>query len=227
MKSTYPMANRPVTAARLAGLGSAAVAAVGLLSTGAAHADVFVPLPDGAETAPGATITRTGEHAVVSPSMAANGVGRVVWVSANITADVTATRIVEKAGPGTAASNRPGTDNSWTHGASQVNTGYIVGCQVSISDTAVSAGMSGNLSANGFGVNASAGLQLGPGDVEFVAVSNKTITEPGTYSVGYRDFEIEIQGCGGYAQARSYTVLELIGEHHSKVTLYGQPFSIG
>lgn len=227
MNSTDPVTTGTVGVARLAGLGCAVAAAVGLLSTGSANADVFVPLPDGAEATNGGTITRTGEQALVSSSMAANGVGRVVWVSANITADVTATRIVEKAGPGTAASNRPGTDNSWTHGASAVNTGYIVGCQVSISDTAISAGMSGNLSANGFGVNASAGLQLGPGEVRFVSVGKKTITEPGTYSLGYRDFEIQIQGCAGYAQARSYTVLELIGEYHSKVTLYGQPFSIG
>ncbi|WP_342217384.1 ESX secretion-associated protein EspG, partial [Nocardia farcinica] len=40
---------------------------------------------------PGVTITRTGEHAVISPSMAANGAGRVAWVSGNATADVTVT----------------------------------------------------------------------------------------------------------------------------------------
>ncbi|MFC4376175.1 MspA family porin [Nocardia halotolerans] len=227
MNSTNPVAAGAVTAARLAGLGCAAVAAIGLLSTGAAAADVFVPLPDGAESTRGASIARTGEHAIVSASMAANGVGRVVWVTADITADVTETRIVEKAGPGTAPSNRPGSDNSYTHGASRINTGYIVGCQVNISDNAVSAGLSANMSANGFGVNASGGLKLGPGDVKFVGVSGKDILKPGHYSVGYRDFEIEIQGCAGYAQARSYTVIEIIGEHHSKATLYGQPFSIG
>ncbi|PTR42926.1 MspA protein, partial [Rhodococcus sp. OK611] len=32
---------------------------------------------------------------------------------------------------------------------------------------------------------------------------------------------------GGYAQARSYTVVEIVGNDYSKTTLYGQPFSIG
>ncbi|MGK2883589.1 MAG: MspA family porin, partial [Rhodococcus sp. (in: high G+C Gram-positive bacteria)] len=33
--------------------------------------------------------------------------------------------------------------------------------------------------------------------------------------------------CGGYAQARSYTTLELTGDYRYKGTLYGQPFSLG
>ncbi|WP_280245016.1 MspA family porin, partial [Nocardia abscessus] len=45
--------------------------------------------------------------------------------------------------------------------------------------------------------------------------------------VEYQDAEIQIQGCAGYAQARSYTVVEIIGDHYSKTTLYGMPFSIG
>ncbi|MFI2557126.1 MspA family porin [Nocardia farcinica] len=226
-KSLQPATPGSNRAARWAGLGCAAAAAIGLMSTGAARADVLIPLPDGTEVTRGATITRVGEQAIVSPSMAANGAGRVAWVSASITAEVTETRIVEKAGPYTAPGNIPGTDNSSTHGASQVNTGYIVGCQVSLAETAISAGLSANMSANSFGINASGGIQLGPGQVKFVQISAKDILKPGNYSLGYRDFQIEIQGCGGYAQARSYTVIEVIGEHHSKATLYGQPFSIG
>jgi hypothetical protein len=38
---------------------------------------------------------------------------------------------------------------------------------------------------------------------------------------------IQVQGCAGYAQARSYTVVEIIGDNYSKTTLYGMPFSIG
>ncbi|WP_280512212.1 MspA family porin, partial [Nocardia farcinica] len=76
---------------RVVGIGAAATIAVGLFSTGAANADTFVPLPDGQKVGPGVTITRTGEHAVISPSMAANGAGRVAWVSGNATADVTVT----------------------------------------------------------------------------------------------------------------------------------------
>lgn len=211
---------------RLGGV-SAVFAAVGMLAAGYAAADTFVPLPDGHQAAPGATINRTGEHAVVSPSMAANGAGRVVWVSGTVTADVIHTPTVDRPGPYSTPAGMPGTNNSSTHGASQVSTGYIVGCQVSIGDSAITAGLSGNVSTNGGGLSGSAGIQLGPGDVEFVRVGFKDILEPGVYSLGYRDFEIEIQGCGGYAQARAYTVVEIIGDHYSKTTLYGAPFSIG
>lgn len=222
---TYPGVSR--WGVRLGGVGAVIACAAGLATAGHAAADTFVPLPDGREYAPGATITRTAEHAVVSPSMAANGAGRVAWVSATITAEVTQTPTVEGPGPYSVPEDWPGTNNSSTHGASQVNTGYIVGCQVSIGDSAISAGLSGNVSTNGAGLSGSAGIQIGPGEVAFVRVGFKDILEPGVYSVGYRDFEIKIQGCGGYAQARSYTVVEIIGEHYSKTTLYGAPFSIG
>ncbi|WP_432420768.1 MspA family porin [Nocardia farcinica] len=77
------------------------------------------------------------------------------------------------------------------------------------------------------GLGGSFGLSLGPGEVKFVQINYKNITEPGVYSVEYQDVEIEIQGCAGYAQARAYTVVEIIGDHYSKTTLYCQPFSIG
>ncbi|WP_227996888.1 MspA family porin [Nocardia australiensis] len=212
---------------RVAGVGAAAAVAMGLLSTGAANADTFVPLPDGQKASPaGVTITRNGEHALISPSLASNGAGRVVWVSGNAIADVTVTPEGE-VGPNNGATNAPGTNNSSTHGASQLSTGYIVGCQVSIASDAISAGVSGGVSLSGGSLGGSVGLNLGPGDVKFVQIDSKDILKPGTYSVEYQDAEIEIQGCAGYAQARAYTVVEIIGDHHSKTTLYGQPFSIG
>ncbi|WP_054816151.1 MspA family porin [Nocardia arizonensis] len=212
--------------ARVAGVGAAAAVAMGLLSTGAANADTFVPLPDGQKVGPGVTITRTGEHALVSPSMAANGAGRVVWVSGNATADVTVTPEGE-VGPNNGPAGGPGTNNSSTHGASQLSTGYLVGCQVSIADDAISAGVSGGINLDGGSLGGSIGLQLGPGEVKFVQIDYKDILKPGVYSVEYQDAEIEIQGCAGYAQARSYTVVEIVGDHYSKTTLYGMPFSIG
>ncbi|WP_280490645.1 MspA family porin [Nocardia farcinica] len=199
---------------------------MGLLSTGAANADTFVPLPDGQKVGPGVTVTRTGEHAIVSPSMAANGAGRVVWVSGNASADVTVTPEGE-VGPNNGPTGNPGSNNSSTHGASQLNTGYIVGCQVSIGDDAISAGLAGGIDLNGGSIGGSIGLDLGPGEVKFVQIDYKDILKPGVYSVEYQDVEIEIQGCAGYAQARSYTVVEIIGDHYSKTTLYGMPFSIG
>ncbi|WP_067698101.1 MspA family porin [Nocardia jejuensis] len=214
--------------ARFAGVGAAAAVAIGLFSTGAANADTFVPLPDGQKVAPSGTvtITRTGEHATVSPSLSANGAGRVVWVSGNAVAEVTQTP-EGTVGPNNGAANGPGSNNSSTHGASQLSTGYIVGCQVNIGEDAISAGVSAGVSLSDASVGGSLGINLGPGDVKFVQIDYKDILKPGTYSVEYMDAEIQIQGCAGYAQARSYTVVEVIGDHYSKTTLYGQPFSIG
>ncbi|MEU7631524.1 MspA family porin [Nocardia sp. NPDC049190] len=212
--------------ARVAGVGAAAAVAMGLLSTGAANADTFVPLPDGQKVGPGVTITRTGERALVSPSLAANGAGRVVWVSGNAIADVSVTP-EGSIGPNNGAAGGPGTNNSSTHGASQLSTGYIVGCQVSIADDAISAGVSGGVNLSGASAGGSIGLNLGPGEVKFVQIDYKDILKPGVYSVEYQDAEIQLQGCAGYAQARSYTVVEIIGDDYSKTTLYGMPFSIG
>ncbi len=211
---------------RIAGVVVAAAAGMGLLSTGAASADVFVPLPDGQKLGPGVTVSRTGEHALISPSLAANGAGRVVWVSGNAIADVSVTP-EGAVGPSNGASGAPGTNNSSTHGASQLSTGYIVGCQVSIASDAISAGLSGGINLSGGSLGGSIGINLGPGEVKFVQIDYKDILKPGVYSVEYQDAEIEIQGCAGYAQARAYTVVEIIGDHYSKVTLYGAPFSIG
>lgn len=214
--------------ARAAGVGAAAAVAIGLLSAGAANADTFVPLPDGQKVSPSGTvtITRTAERALISPSLSANGAGRVVWVSGTAIAEVTETPEGE-VGPWNGPTGREGSNNSSTHGASQLNTGYIVGCQVSIADDAISAGVSGGVSTDGVSAGGSLGVNLGPGEVKFVQISSKDILKAGTYAVDYQDAEIEIQGCAGYAQARAYTVVEIIGDHYSKTTLYGMPFSIG
>ncbi|MGV9835385.1 MspA family porin [Nocardia niigatensis] len=216
------------TAARVAGVGAVAAVAMGLFSTGAANADTFVPLPDGQKVNPAGTvtITRTGEHAIVSPSLAANGAGRVVWVSGAASAVITDTP-EGTVGPNNGPTNNPGSNNSSTHGTSQISTGYIVGCQVSIGEDAVSAGISGTLSLTNGSIGGSIGLNLGPGQVVFVQIDFKDVPKAGTYSVEYRDAEMQIQGCAGYAQARAYTVVEIIGDNYSKTTLYGQPFSIG
>lgn len=210
----------------LTGGSVAAAVAAGLLATGPAVADTIVALPDGSKQGPGVTVTRTGEHAVISPSLAANGAGRVVWVSGNAIADVSVTPEGE-AGPTNGPADIPGSNNSSTHGASQLNTGYLVGCQVSIADDAIGAGVSGGISTGGVSAGGSIGVNLGPGEVKFIQIDYKDILKPGVYSVEYQDAEIEIQGCAGYAQARAYTVVEIIGDQYSKTTLYGAPFSIG
>ncbi|WP_067672275.1 MspA family porin [Nocardia miyunensis] len=213
--------------ARFAGIGAAAAVAIGLLSTGAANADTFVPLPDGHRLgADGVSITRTHEHATISTSLAANGAGRTVWVSGIAAADVPHAPITT-VGPNNGQLNNPGTNNSSTHGASQLNSGYIIGCQVDIGSDAISAGVSGSVSLTDASLGGSIGLNLGPGQVKFVQIDSIDITHPGHYSVEYQDAEMQIQGCAGYAQARAYTVVEVVGNNYSKTTLYGQPFSIG
>jgi hypothetical protein len=213
--------------ARIAGIGAAATVAIGLLSTGAANADTYVPLPDGTTQGPdGVVIHRFGEHATISPSLAANGAGRTVWVSGRAEADVP-NAPKTTVGPNNGQLNTPGSNNSSTHGASQINTGYIVGCQVNIGTDAISAGISGSVSLTSANVGGSIGLNLGPGQVKFVQIDDIDITHPGHWGVDYQDTEMNIQGCAGYAQARAYTVVEVVGNNYSKTTLYGQPFSIG
>ncbi|MGW4248050.1 MspA family porin [Nocardia sp. NPDC004722] len=213
------------SAARIAGVGAAAAVALGLMSTGAANADTFVPLPDGHKVGAGVTIDRVGESAVISPSLSANGAGRTAWLSGKVIANVDTPD--GTVGPNNGPKNGPGSNNSSTHGTSQINTGYIIGCQVNISDSAISAGVSGGVSLTGANAGGSIGLNLGPGQVTFVQVNSKDIPKSGTYSIDYKDVPVDVQGCAGYAQARAYTVVEIIGNDYSKTTLYGQPFSLG
>ncbi len=163
---------------QIAGVGAAATVAMGLFSTGAANADTFVPLPDGQKLGPNVTITHNNEHAIISPSLAANGAGRVAWLSGNAVAEVTATP-EGKVGPNNGPKNNPGTNNSSTHGTSQLNTGYIIGCQVSIGENAISANIGATASLTKAGVSGGIGLNLGPGQVAFVQIDSKDIQKAG------------------------------------------------
>ncbi|MFZ2176117.1 MAG: mspA family protein, partial [Rhodococcus sp. (in: high G+C Gram-positive bacteria)] len=113
--------------ARIAGLGAAAAVALGLMSTGVASADAFIPLPDGSKSGPNVTVTRTAESALVSPSLAANGAGRVAWVSGTVVADVKGikevTEVPEANNTVKSEGNYNGTNASSTHGVSRVTTG--------------------------------------------------------------------------------------------------------
>ena len=194
--------------ARVAGLGAAAAVALGLMSTGAANADTFVPLPGGEKivNAGGVTakIARNAESALVSPSLAANGAGRVAWVSGDVFAELGGEVPEEGA---------------------TITTGYIVGCQADI--TGLEGGLSADLGLDSLGLGGSLSIPISAGEVKFAKVKSKTDLKPGVSAIQYRDTQIEVQGCGGYAQARAYTVLEIPGNHYVKSTLYGQPFSIG
>lgn len=214
--------------ARAAVAGASAVAVLGLLSTGAANADTFVRLPNGEQIGDGVKIDRIDESALIGPGMSANGTGRDALVSGTIIANVTSTPSIPHTGPfNIPPANTPGSNNSSVHGSSDLNTGYIVGCQVSIGTSAISAGAGVTLSTTSTGVSGSISLQLGPGQVAFVEVTYKDILHPGVYSIDYKDVEISVQGCAGYAQARAYTNVDIMSNFYSRTTLYGQPFSIG
>ncbi|WP_458689688.1 MspA family porin [Nocardia tengchongensis] len=196
--------------------------AVGFFGPGAASADVTVPLPDGHIEGPGVKITSVGERAIISPSLASNGAGRTSWVTGNVTAEVETPD--GDVGPNNGPLNFPGTNNSGTHGSSNLTTGYIVGCQVALGQLSANAALVVSTSpslAGGFS------FPLSPGQVQWVAINNIELIKSGTYTINYQDIPMEIQGCGGYAQARQASVVEIIGVDYHKVTLYGQPFSIG
>ena len=114
--------------ARIAGLGAAAAVVLGLMSTGAANADTFVPLPGGEKVVNAGSVTakiaRNAESALVSPSLAANGAGRTAWVSGDVFAELGG-EIPEE--------------------GATLTTGYIVGCQADI--TGLEGGLSASLSS--------------------------------------------------------------------------------
>ncbi|MDT2009186.1 mspA family protein [Rhodococcus opacus] len=215
--------------ARIAGLGAAAAVALGLMSTGAASADTFIPLPDGSKVGPNVTLTRTAESALSSPSLAANGAGRVAWVSGTVVADVKGIKDVTDVPEANSTTNNAGTYNgtnaSTTHGVSRVSTGYIVGCQVDI--TGLSANPSFSLGLDSLSASAGLTVPLASGEVKYVPLGGKDIKKDGVYALQYQDAELQVQKCGGFAQARSYSVVEIVGNDYSKTVLYGAPFSIG
>ncbi|WP_064689370.1 tannase/feruloyl esterase family alpha/beta hydrolase [Rhodococcus qingshengii] len=68
-------------------MGFVGAVALGVLVSGTASADTFVSLPDGQKLGPGLTVTRTAEHALISPSMAANGCLSDAQINAIVAAD--------------------------------------------------------------------------------------------------------------------------------------------
>ncbi|MFI5776128.1 MspA family porin [Nocardia sp. NPDC051570] len=189
--------------------GAGGVLAVLTLGSAVAQADTVAPLPDGREALTTATgvqvdLTRTGEQAVIAPSLAGNGMSRTASVSGTIFAKV---------------------DNA-TKGT--LVTGYLVGCQVDLSG---GLSLSGDMyvSPSALTPELAPSINLVPGGVSTVALDTKQL-DPAARAVGigYADRGIQISGCGGYAQARAFTTLTVINAQGSaEVTLYGQPFSVG
>ncbi|NMO00057.1 hypothetical protein HH308_02380 [Gordonia sp. TBRC 11910] len=208
----------------------ALIAVVGLAAgAGAASADTMVRLPNRSVSGDeGLKLVRTNESARISPSLAANGAGRNAWVTASV--KLTAPHI-GTSDPGISngpvgEATAPGTNgSSFNNAAATFTTGYIIGCQVAIGNLTL--GGSGSLSSTTVGLSGSLSVPLTPGAVTYAVIDYKNLTKPGTYHIAYTDYSVQVHGCGGYAQARSYTVVETTGDNHQKITLLGQPFSLG
>ncbi|AWO86567.1 hypothetical protein DLJ61_05095 [Gordonia terrae] len=180
-----------------------------------AGAATAAPLSDGykriGEGAGAVEIWRTGESAMPGQSMAGNGVGRSAVLSGKVV-----TRF------GKAASGN-------------LRVGYLVGCQVSIGR--LSAGISGTVTAVGPSATGSISFPLAPGQIKAVQLSTQPVSG-GTGMFKYSDVEVEVQGCGGFAQARSYAQVEVVDGYsidtayvagsgaYVQSVLYGKPFSL-
>ncbi|TQF65526.1 MspA family porin [Rhodococcus spelaei] len=215
---------------QIAASGAAAAVALGFLSVGAANADTLVPLPDGSITktlvdGTVVTITRTGESALVSPSMGATPLHRNVWVSGKVAAEVT--------GP-----NAKG-------GA--ITAGYVVACQLTLggkagADSGIATNWDGTDAKTPASAKSSGTVSIGPGQARSVRLldlekadafgaeshSGANSFKGKSGSVTYADSTIGVEGCAGYAQARSYATVSVSTDNvTSSTTLWGQPFSIG
>ncbi len=220
--------NRALCAGALA---VTAIAGGSALGAGAVHADTHVRLPNGRKivtTDGGFSVVLRSDHNQVDilPSLA-TAQTRTTWVTTQGYVDI-------KGGK-----NVTGT----------LNLSFISGCQfpgaisVSLSGTGPGAG----LSASSSGVSPSASLgsgsagltiPLSPGTTSGVTgnanqypwtsiLDNVTISKPGTWSVGLKDYDVNYGNCSGYAQARVVTWVELTGSNRVEGFLYGAPFSLG
>ncbi|MET9485994.1 MspA family porin [Nocardia sp. NPDC006630] len=223
------------TMARAAGIGVAATAALGLLSTGAANADTFVPLAGGTLTqtlSDGTVVTvrLVGESANINPSMGATPLHRNAWVS------------------GSAQVELSGTNGSV---GGKIVPGYVVGCQVNIAGGGANGGATGgaDFGANGPTVNggntggtAGGNLTLGPGQAKAYYLLDeeapddygnedhytRNVFKGSNGSVTWSDETVNLNGCGGYAQARAFVAVQIETPNViTAVTLWGQPFSLG
>lgn len=190
---------------RVVGVGAiTAVAAIGLASLGAGNAAAG-PLPDGAKKTVGVdgteiAIVRTGESAYPVPSVANNGAGRAAEVNGTITVY-----------PGEASGT--------------LTTGYIIGCQIDI--TGLEGGLSGSLDILNLAgsLAGSISVPLKPGEAALAVIGEKEF-EGDVASIQYRQFGIDVQQCGGYAQARAVSIVTTSGDYVIKSSLYGAPFSL-
>ncbi|MGV9860572.1 MspA family porin [Gordonia sp. NPDC003425] len=223
---------------RLATIGGPAAFATvaALMAPAIAHADVHVALPSqtGRQTMGDGTVvtlTRSGETANINPSLGGTPLHRNAWVSAQYA--VNTSKDAKKI---------------------KIQAGYIVGCQVNIGGV-TGAGSGGGLqkttsatdlqpTGNPLPIVSGGGtFTIGPGqavnyyinDVESAddygnqKHSNKvTFKSTNHAKLGYTNETMMVNGCAGYAQARSFANVYVVTSNAEQVlSFYGQPFSLG
>ncbi|MDF0532437.1 MspA family porin, partial [Tsukamurella sp. 8J] len=197
-----------------AAVSSIVVAAAMASTAGVAHADVYVPLPNGTRKVATAgkfsvTLRSTNNHAKILPSLA-TAQTRTTWVTSTGWVDV----------------KGAGKDVNGT-----LNLSLMSGCQfpgaigVSLGVTGPGANAgTGNLLGGGTpsagvslgGVNGGLSIPLSPGTTSGVTgnagqypwasvLDNIAIKKDGTYSVSVKDYDVNYGNCSGYAQARVVT----------------------
>ncbi|MDL9938964.1 MspA family porin [Gordonia sp. ABSL1-1] len=196
----------------------AAAAAVGLAGIGAGDA-AAAKLPNGYKKAVGVDgevvqTWRSAESAYAIPTVANNPTARGFVLSGNYTV---------KASSGVAGN---------------VALKYIIGCQIDVSG--IELGFGGSLDyTGGASLSGSLSLPLKPGQVAVVDITDKDLSDKGVTAIQLSQVSFNINGCGGYASARSAVkVIAAKGFNTDggtvngegsliQSTLYGKPFSIG
>ncbi|WP_301546880.1 MspA family porin [Gordonia sp. X0973] len=164
------------------------------------------------------TLKRSGEYAFQQQSQANNSFGRSTRISGIYTARI----------------NR---------GGGNVQVGYLVGCQVNVGglDVGISGGLYAPLTSPTSilpTVGGTLSLPVAPGQIQAVYVLDKNFYKK-VVSIQLSGVELSVQGCAGYAQARSFVKVLAADQYNAangtiggsggaiQTTLYGKPFSLG
>ncbi len=215
---------------RAACLTAATAAAVGMLPTGAADADTFIPLADSSVTqtltdGTVVTVSLTHDSVNLNPSMGSTPLHRNSWVSAHALMHATNGKLTD----------------GW------ILPGYVVGCQVNIAGGGGGAtgGVTDTMSTSS--VTAQSGttatLSLGPGQEQTFNLLDIERPDPfgadGNYpfnyffhtndaGVNWTNTTIALNGCAGYAQARPFVKIRAQTDTAvGQIAVWGPAFSLG
>lgn len=222
--------------------------ALGALSTGAANADTFIPLPNGSTSNKvgdaTVTVTVTNQSAKLSPGMVSLPTTRNAWVSGVVSAKI----------------------NGGKADGGSISAGYAIGCQVDVGSAGVTAGVNGSTvdkdgnsisskggetSVTGVSVSGKTGgslkLSAGSVGVQMLTYDRATWPSPGdevspdwaepsssfkfkgsSGSLSYAEQTIGVDGCAGYAQARFFAKVKTkVGNTQGTTILWSKPFTLG